>query len=63
MQKQTLENLIVDALEEARMLEMGHEDYDEEHMLFNAMRLSGAPFSFVEDVYSKQKLYFFEKNA
>lgn len=53
MKEKTLYDLIVEALEEAKMLEHGHDEYDEDHMLFNAMRLSGAPFSFVEEVYQE----------
>lgn len=53
MIEKTLYELIVEALEEAKMLEMGVNDPDEDHMLLTAMRLSGAPYSFVEQVYQK----------
>lgn len=43
--------LIVEALEEAKMLELGVSKPDEDRMLLTAMRLSGAPYSFVEQVY------------
>lgn len=56
MQEKNLHDLIVEALEEAKMLELGHDEYDEDHMLFNAMRLSGAPFSFVEQVYQEVRI-------
>lgn len=51
MKQETLYDLILDALEEAKMLETAHEEFDEDHMLLNAMRLSGAPYSFVHEVY------------
>lgn len=47
----TVYELIVEALEEAKMLELGVSEPDEDHMLLTAMRLSGAPYSFVEQVY------------
>jgi hypothetical protein len=53
MVEKTLYELIVEALEEAKMLEMGVSEPDEDHMLLTAMRLSGAPYSFVEQVYQK----------
>jgi hypothetical protein len=53
MVEKTLYELIVEALEEAKMLEMGVAEPDEDHMLLTAMRLSGAPYSFVEQVYQK----------
>ena len=49
--EKTLENLIVEALEEARILECAREEYDEDHMKYVAQRLSGAPYSFIESVY------------
>ena len=53
MIEKTLYELIVEALQEAKMLQMGVEDQDEDGMLLTAMRLSGAPYSFVEQVYHK----------
>ena len=53
MKEATLYDLIVEALEEAKILETAHEEFDEDHMLLNAMRLSGAPYSFVQEVYQK----------
>jgi hypothetical protein len=55
--EKTLKELIVDAIEEARILECGRGEYDEDNMLFTAMRLSGAPFSFVKEIY--EDLFFF----
>ena len=51
MENKTVLNLIIEALEEAKILECAHDVYDENNMLLTAMRLSGAPFSFIEQVY------------
>ncbi len=50
----TLKDDIVLALEEANILEMGRDTFDENNMLTVAMRLSGAPWSFVEQVYTQE---------
>ena len=47
---QTLKEIILEAVEEARILECARESYDEENMILTAMRLSGAPFSFIKEV-------------
>jgi hypothetical protein len=52
MEKTVLE-LILEALDEAKIMECAMDEYDEDHMLLTAMRLSGAPYSFVEQVYQK----------
>jgi hypothetical protein len=49
MQK-TLEELIVEALEEAKILECARDKYEEDNVMLTAMRLSGAPYSFVEQI-------------
>lgn len=49
----TLLELIREAIEESQMLELGVTEPDEDRMLFNAMRLSGAPYSFVQEVYQQ----------
>lgn len=51
MENKTLYELIMESLEEAKILECAREEYEEDHMLYIAQRLSGAPFSFVEQVY------------
>lgn len=51
---QTVRELIEEAIIEARILESAHEMYNEDNMLLTAMRLSGAPYSFVEMVYEKE---------
>lgn len=53
MLDKTVYELIVEALKEAKMLEMGLTQPDEDHMLLTAMRLSGAPYSFIEQVYQQ----------
>jgi hypothetical protein len=53
MKELNLYELIVAALEEAKILETAHDEFDEDHMLLNAMRLSGAPYSFVQEIYQK----------
>ena len=47
---QTLKELILEAVEEARILECARESYDEDNVMLTAMRLSGVPFSFVKEV-------------
>jgi len=47
----TLYEEIVEAIEEAKILECAREEFDKDHMLFVAQKLSGAPFSFIEQVY------------
>ena len=47
----TLKELIQEALEEAKIMECAMDEFDEDHMLLMAMKLSGAPYSFVEGVY------------
>lgn len=51
---QTVRELIEEAITEARILEAARESFDEDNMLLTAMRLSGAPFSFIEMVYQKE---------
>jgi len=51
MEDKTVLELIKEALEEAKILECAHDEYREDNMLLTAMRLSGAPFSFIEQVY------------
>ena len=53
MTDKTVLELIIEALEEASYLEMGMEVRDESRMLYHAQKLSGAPFSFVKEVYQK----------
>ena len=50
---QTLRELIEEAITEARILECARAVYDVDNMLLTAMRLSGAPYSFVEKVYDE----------
>ena len=47
---QTLKELILEAIEEAKILECARESYDKDNVLLTAMRLSGAPFSFIEEL-------------
>jgi hypothetical protein len=49
--EKTVYELIIEAIEEAKILECAREEYEEDHMLYIAQRLSGAPYSFIEDVY------------
>ena len=48
-----LKDEIIDAIDEARILECAMERFDEDHMLYVAQKLSGAPFSFINEVYQK----------
>jgi hypothetical protein len=43
--EKTLEELIVEALEEAKILECARDKYEEDNVMLTAMRLSGAPYS------------------
>lgn len=51
---QTVRELIQEALIEARIMEAARETFDKDNMLLTAMRLSGAPFSFIEMVHSQE---------
>lgn len=51
--RQTLRETILEAIEEARIMECARDRYDNDNMLLTAMRLSGAPFSFVCETYSE----------
>lgn len=55
MTKPNLHDTILEAIRESQMLQLGLESRDEERMLFTAMKLSGAPYSFVEEVYTLTK--------
>lgn len=46
---------IIEAIEEAIILECALDEYDEDHILYVAQKLSGAPFSFVQKIYSERK--------
>lgn len=50
---QTVRELIEEAIVEARILESARTVFDVDNMLLTAMRLSGAPYSFVEKVYDE----------
>lgn len=54
MENKSVRELIEEALEEAKILESALEEYDEEHMLYTAMKLSGAPYSYVQEIYQKK---------
>ena len=51
MENKSVGELIRDALREASLLESGVDTVDEGRLLFIAQKLSGAPYSFVEEVY------------
>lgn len=51
MKRPSLHDEIVEAIEEAKILECARDVYEENHMLFIAQKLSGAPFSFVRQTY------------
>ena len=54
MENVSLEFAIEEALEESLILEGALEEFDEEHMLYTAMKLSGAPYPFVVEVYKNK---------
>jgi hypothetical protein len=49
----SLQELIVEAIEEARILECARETYDTNNVILTAQRLSGASFSFTNEIYKK----------
>lgn len=49
-----LRDQIKEAIEEAKILECARDRFDTDNMLLTAMRLSGAPYSFVKDIYDKE---------
>jgi hypothetical protein len=53
VEKSTRE-MIEEALAEAHILEGALEEPDEEHMLYTAQKLSGAPYSFIYDIYQNK---------
>jgi hypothetical protein len=54
LEKQSVREMIEEALQEAKILESALEEFDEEHMLYTAMKLSNAPYSMVETVYREK---------
>jgi hypothetical protein len=54
MQKVTLQETIIEAIEEARILECAMDTYSTDRVLFTAQKLSGAPASFVKEVFDKK---------
>lgn len=56
MENQSVYELIVEALEEANILECARDQYEQEHMLYVAQRLSGAPFFLVREVFSGETI-------
>lgn len=52
----TMRKLIEEAIIEARILESARAVFDVDNMLLTAMRLSGAPYSFVENLYVNELL-------
>jgi hypothetical protein len=51
-----LNDQIKEALTEAMILECAREEYDEDHLLYVAQRLSGAPYSFIKEIHNKSKI-------
>jgi hypothetical protein len=51
----TLREEIVDALNEATIMELALSNFCINHLLETAQKLSLAPFSFVRDVYAEQQ--------
>jgi|TARA_R110000796_G_scaffold106943_5_gene217558 hypothetical protein len=53
VENKSVRELIEEALEEAHILEGAFERFDEDHMLYTTQKLSGAPFSLIETVYTE----------
>lgn len=49
--QQNLKEMILDAIVEARIMECARDVYDEDNLLLTAMRLSGAPYSFIQETF------------
>jgi hypothetical protein len=49
----TVKEIAVEAIDEAKVLEFGCEEYNESHMLETAERLSGLPYFMVKEVYER----------
>jgi len=47
--------IIEEAIVEARIMECARDEYDEDHVLFVAQKLSGCPFGFVKQIFEDQK--------
>jgi hypothetical protein len=51
----TLRDLICESLREANILECARDTYDIENLLLTAMRLSGAPYSFIKEEHDRSR--------
>tara|TARA_B110000902_G_C14107824_1_gene513145 strand:- start:105 stop:272 length:168 start_codon:yes stop_codon:yes gene_type:complete len=51
--KMTIKDMAVEAIDEARILESGREEFIETRMLETAELLSGVPYFMVKDVYER----------
>ena len=51
--EKTLHESIVEAIEEARILECARDTFEIDNVIVTAMRLSGAPYSFTKEIYQK----------
>jgi len=60
MKQVTLKESIVEAIEEARILECARDFFEVDNVITTAMRLSGAPYSFTVEIYEK---IFSERNV
>jgi len=49
----TLREIIEEAIVEAEIMEYARSTFSTDNMLLTAMRLSGAPYSFIERVYNE----------
>lgn len=55
MNNMNLREQIIEAIEEAKILECARETYEEDHVLFVAQKLSGCPIGFVKEIFEDQK--------
>jgi hypothetical protein len=53
MENSQMEELVNEALQEARILECAHDVYSEENVKKTAVRLSGASLAFVNMIYNQ----------
>ena len=51
--KMTIKDMAIEAIDEARILESGREEFSDTRMLETAELLSGVPYFMVKDVYER----------
>ena len=55
--EQTVEQMAMDAIREAQIMEYGQSEFSNDHMLHVAEKLSGVPYCWIKEVYTKRFSY------